>query len=193
MIADQDLVHACSLRALQQSFGHDIGHLLDIRAQGARVASEMCIRDSPKIAFDLLPLISPDRGGFLKSLDVSYEGDESLFTGWSSEDNFRNILNTQVRGAGGPWTLLVDNTLVYVDGPTEDPYYSTYSPLGYREARDRRNQVEDVYKRQLQQRAGGGWRQRCVFPLGFRHGSASCCGLNPGAARRMALFDERDR
>jgi hypothetical protein len=115
----------------------------------------------PKIAFDLLPLISPDRGGFLKSLDVSYEGDESLFTGWSSEDNFRNILNTQVRGAGGPWTLLVDNTLVYVDGPTEDPYYSTYSPLGYREARDRRNQVDESNYSTLRY-DGEGWFARAV-------------------------------
>ena len=66
-----------------------------------------------------------------------------------------------MKGAGGPWTLLVDNTLVYVDGPTDDPFYATYSPLGYREARDRRNQVDESNYSTLRY-DGKGWFARAV-------------------------------
>ncbi len=98
---------------------------------------------SPRVAFNLLPWLSSGPGGFLKIANFSYTAEEDLYSGYSTEDNFRNTFALRLKGAEGPWSFETDNALLWVDGPKDDPFYATYSPLGYRSARDRRNQIQE--------------------------------------------------
>ena len=59
------------------------------------------------------------------------------------EDNLRNTLTLEVRGKNGPWSLSIDNPLLYVDGSKEDQFFNTYNNLGYAATRERRNQIQE--------------------------------------------------
>lgn len=59
------------------------------------------------------------------------------------EDNLRNTFSLQLKGKSGPWSLSIDNPLVYVDGTKEDPFYNTFTPPGFSAALQRRNQIQE--------------------------------------------------
>jgi hypothetical protein len=98
---------------------------------------------NPRFALNLLPWIVKNQDAFLKAVNFAYVGEGTLFSAVQKEDNWKNTFGLQVRGKSGPWSLLVDDSLLWVVGPKDDPYYSSYSPLGYRAARDRRNQFQE--------------------------------------------------
>jgi len=98
---------------------------------------------STNLTFDLLAPLGTQNGGFLTILTLGYTADYTAYTAVAREDNLRNTVTLTLRGKSGPWTLSIDNPFLYVDGSKEDPFYSTYSPLGYAATRERRNQIQE--------------------------------------------------
>jgi hypothetical protein len=86
---------------------------------------------STNLTLDLLAASGTQKGGFFTNLTLAYAADFTSYRQAASEDNLRNTLTLTIKGKSGPWTLSIDNPLVYVDGSKEDPFYSTYSVLGY--------------------------------------------------------------
>ncbi len=98
---------------------------------------------STSLTFDLLGGSGAQNGSFLKVLTLAYAADYTAYEAVAREDNIRNTLTLTLRGKEGPWTLSIDNPLLYVDGSKTDPFYSTYSVLGYAATRERRDQIQE--------------------------------------------------
>ena len=74
---------------------------------------------------------------------MAYAADYTAYSAVAREDNLRNTITLTLKGKNGPWTLSVNNPLLYVDGSRRDQFYNTYSPLGYAATRERRNQIQE--------------------------------------------------
>jgi hypothetical protein len=94
------------------------------------------------LTFNLLAGI-PQNSGFFKTLTFEYTGDYTGYNASAREDNLRNTFTLEVKGKQGPWSLSIDNPLIYVDGSKEDLFFNTYSPLGFAVDRERRNQIQE--------------------------------------------------
>jgi hypothetical protein len=98
---------------------------------------------SANLTFDLLAAAGAQKGGFVTSLTFGYAADYTAYEKVAREDNLRNTFSLQVKGKSGPWSLSIDNPLVYVDGSKEDPFYNTFTPPGFSAALQRRNQIQE--------------------------------------------------
>ena len=101
---------------------------------------------SPKVAFDLMPLIGND--SFFKTATLAYAPEFSIYTNTTSETNDAHKIVAAVKGASGPFSLSVDEALNIVNGSTFAPSYpgdllSAYTVVGPRE---RRSQIQDRSK-----------------------------------------------
>jgi hypothetical protein len=108
----------------------------------ANVSSEVTTL-SANLSFDLLAGAGPRNDCFLSSLTFGYAADYAIFNKAASEDNLRNTFTLQLKGKSGPWSLSIDNPLVYVYGSKEDPFYSIFTPPGFSAALQRRNQIQE--------------------------------------------------
>jgi hypothetical protein len=98
---------------------------------------------SAGFTLNLLAASGIETGGILTTLTLSYGAEYTAYTQAAREDNLRNTLTLTLKGRSGPWTFSVENPFLYVDGSKEDPFYSTYSVLGYAATRERRNQIQE--------------------------------------------------
>jgi len=98
---------------------------------------------STNLSFDLLDGTGGRNGGFFTTLTLAYAADYTAYEAVAREDNLRNTFTLAVRGKNGPWSLSIDNPLLYVDGSKEDQFFNTYNNLGYGPTRERRNQVQE--------------------------------------------------
>jgi hypothetical protein len=98
---------------------------------------------STSLTFDLLAPSGAQNGSFLTILTLAYAADYTAYSAVAREDNLRNTLIATVRGKNGPWSLSVNNLLLYVDGSREDQFYNFYNNLGYAPTRERRNQIQE--------------------------------------------------
>jgi Putative beta-barrel porin 2 len=105
--------------------------------------SSMSTTLSASFALNLLAAFEPQDGGFLKDLTLAYSADYAQYAAAPREDNLRNTLTFHAAGKAGPWSLVIDNTLLYVDGSKEDEFFNFYNNLGYGVVRERRNQVQE--------------------------------------------------
>lgn len=92
--------------------------------------------------------IKPD--GALRSMSIGYTGTYTLFSGYSDESSFRHNLPFSLKAASGDWTFNLSNTVTYVDGSKDSALYNTYSAYGTAFARERREQIQNRFKTQLQ-------------------------------------------
>jgi hypothetical protein len=116
---------------------------------------------STHVTLDLLDGAGARHSGFFTTLTLAYAADYTAYEAVAREDNLRNTLTLTVRGKNGPWTLSIDNPLLYVDGSKEDAFFSTYNNLGYGVVRERRNQVQERNNSFLRYDAPG-WFARAV-------------------------------
>lgn len=98
---------------------------------------------SANLTFDFLSAYGAPMGDFLTALTLGYAADYTAYEAVAREDNLRNAFSLQAKGKSGPWSLSIDNPLVYVDGSKEDPYYNTFTPPGFSAALQRRNQIQE--------------------------------------------------
>jgi hypothetical protein len=98
---------------------------------------------SANLTFDLLAASGTSKEGFLSILTLAYAADYTVYEKVAREDNLRNTFSLLAKGKSGPWSLSVDNPLIYVDGSKEDPFYSTFTAPGFSAALQRRNQIQE--------------------------------------------------
>jgi hypothetical protein len=98
---------------------------------------------SANLTFNLLADSVPDKNGFLSTLTFAYAADYTSYAAAAREDNLRNTFTLEVRGKEGPWSISIDNPLLYVDGSREDQFFNFYNNLGYGAVRERRNQIQE--------------------------------------------------
>jgi hypothetical protein len=95
------------------------------------------------LGFDLLAGTAPQDRPFLTALTLSYSADYTRYAAASREDNLRNTFTLDAKGKEGPWSLSINNPLLYVDGPRDDQFFNYYNNLGYGAVRERRNQIQE--------------------------------------------------
>jgi hypothetical protein len=98
---------------------------------------------STSLTLDLLAATGTPGGEFLTGVKLGYAADYTSYGAVAREDNLRNTFSLQVTGRSGPWSLSIDNPLVYVDGSKEDPFYNTFTPPGFSAALQRRRQIQE--------------------------------------------------
>jgi hypothetical protein len=98
---------------------------------------------STNLTFNLLGASGAQNGDFLTTLTFAYAADYTAYEAVAREDNLRNTFTLAARGKSGPWSLSIDNPLLYVDGSKEDQFFNTYNNLGYGVVRERRNQIQE--------------------------------------------------
>lgn len=108
----------------------------------------------PRLTLDLRPLLGAEQGGPLRSLTAGYVGAYSFFDHVSGEDNAKHTLVLGLKASEGGWSLALDNSLLFVDGGREGPYYSTYSAFSSALPRERRRQVQERPKVSLRRDFG---------------------------------------
>lgn len=120
---------------------------------------------SAGVTLNLAPLVQQP-GGFFNALTLAYQGDYTAFASVAHEDNLRNTLTLVATGRDGPWSASINNPLIYVDGPKDDPFFNTYNNLGYGPTRERRNQVQER-NTSFVRYDGAGWFVRIADSLTY--------------------------
>jgi hypothetical protein len=95
------------------------------------------------LRFNLLAGFDPGATGFLNTLSLAYSAEYTQYEAAAREDNLRNTFTLDASGSSGPWSVSIDNPLLFVDGSKEDQFFNYYNNLGYGAVRDRRNQVQE--------------------------------------------------
>lgn len=104
---------------------------------------------SVKALFNGAKLFDVSKDSALKTLSFGYTGDYTWFEGESDEDNFKHALPFALTLKQGDWSASLSNTLLYIDGSKNSPFYSTYSAYGTATARERREQFQNRFATSL--------------------------------------------
>ncbi|OIR06415.1 hypothetical protein GALL_113250 [mine drainage metagenome] len=108
----------------------------------------------PRLTLDLRPLLGVGSGGPLRSFTAGYVGSYSFFDHVSGEDNAKHTLVLGLKASESGWSLALDNSLLFVDGGREGPFYSTYSAFSSALPRERRRQIQERPKLSLRRDFG---------------------------------------
>ncbi len=125
-----------------------------VSGDGAAKQSSLVTTISPKIGFNLVPLLGA--GKTLQIATMSYAPDVVSYHSASTENYTAHRFTNAIKAKNGNYSISADNAFVFIDGSKLAPIYSTTVHDDQRSAfstsapRERRNQIQDRAKVSVQ-------------------------------------------